>query len=283
MTTPPQGDDAPGEIDPTGVRALLSSLPDPGPMPGDLVARISSSLREEQRRREFGGTAPHTDVVSLAAERHVRRPGRTLAWIGSAAAVAVATTVAVSQLWGGGTLESADTAAQYPAEASAGAGEAPRPAADEAGEGGADSGTDGEGGAAEEETDVAAEEDAAEAKDMPTLDAAPGPAEGGTALSLLGPVALTSDDVSEDLSTWVQESASESAAASGESVYAACLALLPDQPADATYGAGPGLLDGSEDVVAVVRMTPAPRQGWVLDARCRTGDGGVLLGPVTLP
>ena len=34
--------------DPTGVRALLASLPDPGPMPPELIQRISESLAAEQ-------------------------------------------------------------------------------------------------------------------------------------------------------------------------------------------------------------------------------------------
>lgn len=292
MTTPRHGDDAPGELDPTGVRALLSSLPDPGPMPGDLVARISTSLREEQQRREFSATAPHTDVISLAAERHVRRPGRTLAWLGSAAAVAVAATVAVSQLWGGGMGESADTAAQYPAAeggstAGASAGDATEDAADEAADDAEGEALDDAGGDAGAEGDGAAEENGAattEAGETTTPgEAAPQPAAGGTALSLLGPVTLTGDDVSQELSTWLAESSTGLDEASDDSLYASCLALLPGQPAAATYGVGPGRLDGRQDVVAVVRMTPPPRQGWVLDARCRTGDGGVLLGPVALP
>ena len=40
-----------GDHDPTGVRDLLGSLPDPGPMPGDLVARITASLEAESRAR----------------------------------------------------------------------------------------------------------------------------------------------------------------------------------------------------------------------------------------
>jgi hypothetical protein len=43
-------DDAdPIEHDPTGMRALLGSLPDPGPMPEELVARITAALEEEAR------------------------------------------------------------------------------------------------------------------------------------------------------------------------------------------------------------------------------------------
>lgn len=46
----PHDDTAPVEHDPTGMRALLSSLPDPGPMPDDLVARISAALEAEAQR-----------------------------------------------------------------------------------------------------------------------------------------------------------------------------------------------------------------------------------------
>ncbi len=47
---PPPGPPDPDD-DPTGMRALLSSLPDPGPMPDDLVARITASLAAEQTAR----------------------------------------------------------------------------------------------------------------------------------------------------------------------------------------------------------------------------------------
>ena len=43
-------DTAPVEHDPTGMRALLASLPEPGPMPDDLVARISAALAVEAQR-----------------------------------------------------------------------------------------------------------------------------------------------------------------------------------------------------------------------------------------
>jgi len=46
----PHDDTAPVEHDPTGMRALLSGLPDPEPMPDDLVARISAALAAEARR-----------------------------------------------------------------------------------------------------------------------------------------------------------------------------------------------------------------------------------------
>jgi hypothetical protein len=62
--------------DPTGVRALLGSLPDPGPMPDDLVARITASIAAEREHR--------ADVRHLAPRR--RPLWRT---VGIAAAAAV--------------------------------------------------------------------------------------------------------------------------------------------------------------------------------------------------
>ncbi len=52
-------DDAPVEHDPTGMRALLAGLPDPGPMPDDLVARITAALDVE-------ATAPALHAVPEA-------------------------------------------------------------------------------------------------------------------------------------------------------------------------------------------------------------------------
>jgi hypothetical protein len=43
----PHDDADPIEQDPTGMRALLGSLPDPGPMPEGLVARIAAALEDE--------------------------------------------------------------------------------------------------------------------------------------------------------------------------------------------------------------------------------------------
>jgi len=82
--TPRRPDDA--EHDPTGIRALLSSLPDPGPMPDDLVARISASIAEEQSAREGGTVVP------------LRR--RSWGWqhLGAAAAAAVVLAVGVPAL-----------------------------------------------------------------------------------------------------------------------------------------------------------------------------------------
>lgn len=104
--------------DPTGVRALLSSLPDPGPMPDDLVARISASIATEHAGRaatpvDGAGTAGRDVVTPLpirfseddepgsadseatgATVVPLRRGRRWTAWValaGAAASVGVVT------------------------------------------------------------------------------------------------------------------------------------------------------------------------------------------------
>lgn len=85
--------DAPGSHDDDttdqhdDVRRILSSLKDPGPMPPDLVRRISASLAEEQSRRE--GAAQHGTVHSLEDARGKRSLARRLPAIAVAASVAV--------------------------------------------------------------------------------------------------------------------------------------------------------------------------------------------------
>ena len=86
----PSGDQ---DDDPTGVRALLSALPEPEPMPEDLVRRISASLAAEQSAR------PPADVSVtplLPARRRARR--------GLLPAAAVAAGIAAVALAGTGVL-----------------------------------------------------------------------------------------------------------------------------------------------------------------------------------
>lgn len=126
----PQSDDHVDDVDPTGIRDLLAALPDPGPMPEDLVRRIEARLEVERAHQDAraGGSAGGSsalgdsspvaradNVFDLAAERSHRRPARTVAVLGAAAAGLLVTTVAVSQLMGvSGDVGSADTAASYP-------------------------------------------------------------------------------------------------------------------------------------------------------------------------
>lgn len=109
------------EDDPTGIRDLLAGLPDPGPMPEDLIHRIEARLEVEHAAREHGAAHPlgrHADrVVDLATERGRRRPGRTLAWLGAAAAGLVVTATVVPQLVGGADNGGdSGTAAYYPTQ-----------------------------------------------------------------------------------------------------------------------------------------------------------------------
>lgn len=106
MTTPELGN-VPIEDDPTGMRALLSSLPDPGGMPDDLAARILASIEREQRHLEAGGIwdpepapsvpaihAAPADAAASASGEHarvvpIRRRPRWAPLIGVAAGLAV--------------------------------------------------------------------------------------------------------------------------------------------------------------------------------------------------
>lgn len=111
------GGPVPPDEDPTGVRALLSSLPEPGPMPQDLVARISASLAAEQ--------ATHTPAHPRTVAPLVRRRGRrvALAAVGAAAAVAAVAalgTAGFDLLQRGGSTTSAGAAAQLATGAGSG-------------------------------------------------------------------------------------------------------------------------------------------------------------------
>lgn len=83
--------------DPTGVRALLSSLPAPDPMPAQLVERINASLAEEQIQRAASGS-PGSTVSPLLALRR-RRPARLLVALAGAAAALVLVAVVGSNIF----------------------------------------------------------------------------------------------------------------------------------------------------------------------------------------
>lgn len=120
-------------------------------MPDHLVRRIEARLEVEQAHRSSGDhpLGRQADrVADLAAERTRRRPGRTLALLGAAAAGLVVTTVTLTQVLGDAGADSSGTAAQYPS----------RDGADEAGPEQA-----GAGGAEGAQDDAAEEEAAADA------------------------------------------------------------------------------------------------------------------------
>jgi hypothetical protein len=85
VSVPPVPSRGPDDLDPTGIRALLSAMPDPGPMPADLVQRIQASIAAEQAARA-DGVRPDTVVVPLQAGR--RQRWQRFALVAAAAAVA---------------------------------------------------------------------------------------------------------------------------------------------------------------------------------------------------
>lgn len=84
----PQHDPRSVDDDPTGMRALLRGLPDPGPMPADLVARIQASLAEQPHPQHSHAEQPHAAgggrVVELEGYRS-RRTARKGPWLAAAA------------------------------------------------------------------------------------------------------------------------------------------------------------------------------------------------------
>lgn len=103
MTTGPELGDVPIEDDPTGMRALLSSLPEPDPMPPELHDRILAALAQEAGIRsgaDGSDAADRPDPVPPVPARGDRavthlheitpRRRRSLApWLAAAAVLAV--------------------------------------------------------------------------------------------------------------------------------------------------------------------------------------------------
>ena len=77
------------EHDPTGVRDLLSSLPQPAPMPDYLVRRINASLADEQTRRAAAPSTTSAARVSPLLAPTRRRVGRLVSAVAGAAAAVV--------------------------------------------------------------------------------------------------------------------------------------------------------------------------------------------------
>lgn len=97
MTTPP--DDF--ENDPTGMRDLLRSLPDPGPMPNDVADRITAALAEEQQGRsgdDHSNVTPLTRTGRSAGGSGGRRAMQAVGGLVAAAAVAAVAVVGVNSL-----------------------------------------------------------------------------------------------------------------------------------------------------------------------------------------
>jgi hypothetical protein len=81
----PTGSEPSRDDDPTGVRALLSSLPEPDPMPEHLVDRINASLAAEQAQRAAKMSGASVTPMLASARRRPR--GLLFAIAGAAAAL----------------------------------------------------------------------------------------------------------------------------------------------------------------------------------------------------
>lgn len=280
------------DLDPTGVRALLANLPDPGPMPDELVQRISQSLELEQERRVSAanssgpgdpahGTESDADtsstiggnVVSLTSERRRRRPGRTVLWLGGAAAVAMVATVSVNQLIGEDTPADTGVAAHVPsasdsAEEGAEAGAADQESAEE------DAGAPG---AVQEDAEPPASDDVTE---PPPLDKdGAGDVTSSTRIyAAAGTVELTATDWTDEVSTWLSTDLSRGESSWGAVQASECLA---DGGLDTGHANRVVLSDAlwaQEPATLVVAEATTGDTAWVLTHNCDT----VLSGPTPL-
>lgn len=75
----PQDEHTPIEHDPTGMRALLSSLPDPGPMPPDVEQRLWAALSHEREARARGELNPVPLAAAPVHDMQAHREQRTQA------------------------------------------------------------------------------------------------------------------------------------------------------------------------------------------------------------
>ena len=291
------------DLDPTGVRALLANLPDPGPMPDELMNRISQSLELEQQRRasaaassaasnssaassSTGASETSHDsptegelssvggqVVSLTAERQRRRPGRTVLWLGGAAAVAMVATVSVNQLVGNDTAGDSGVAANVPVSSDS--------ADDGAEAGGAeeDAGSN-ESSAADSQQDEAAQ--APQAEPTPDQDEehlGAGEPLGSTRIyAMAGTVELTSGGWPDEVSQWLGSGPGRGESDFGATQADACLETggLDTSQANtvvlsrAEWDAAPATL--------VVTEAADGDTAWVLSPDCQE----VLTGPTSL-
>lgn len=291
------------DLDPTGVRALLANLPDPGPMPDELVQRISQSLELEQERRVsaagsagFGDpdhrTAPEADstsaiggnVVSLTTERRRRRPGRTVLWLGGAAAVAMIATVSVNQLIGDDTPSDTGVAAHVPSGTDSGESNAQDESAEEQAESGHEDAA-GPGSTPDDDPGDGADNDADElppnsvAEPPPLSNDGAGDVSSSTRIyAVAGTVELTSPDWDDDVSTWLSSTLSREESTWGAAQVSDCLADGELDTGQANRVVLSEAVWAQEPATLVVAEASAGDTAWVLTPDCHT----VLSGPTPL-
>lgn len=315
-------DDHDHEVDPTGVRALLSGLPDPGPMPDDVVARISESLQGEQQQRahavQGAGTQPHNapgppgphhapmasgtagppgqsdgNVVDLDARRRRRWTGGLLA---AAAAVAVGTAVVASQLSGSNVPDVVTADASRDT--------LDRGEGNSADDSAADAPADEPAPAPESDGEVAQDSDDpfADPTDDSTMGAQPDADDGDAAagdagfdpltFGLNGVVELTSDNVQSEVAAWYGESEDDLyehldpslGPAVEADVTSACAASLAGTEAESrgAFVVSHATYNGEDAILFVTFDAAPPALAWVLPASCADGPVEPLVGALDL-
>lgn len=261
------------EGDPTGMRDVLRSLPDPGPMPDSVTTRIQHSLEAEGEHsaRSWAGTE---DVTDLVAERHRRRPAQWVMAAAAVVAVGVIGTVVVDQVLGAGS-GSGDAAAQY----------APSP--DQAG-----SGSESEGEAEAGDDAASGSESRVQAGDQSALqESAEGESAGPSSVLgdlddqafATGALLLLQDDDGVLTGLPAEFSYSPAADALPARQVDSCVEALGEDPTDGRWTATPATINGS-DVIVLGDMSGPQSRAWAVGEECP--DGGratILTGPVELP
>lgn len=276
MTTP---DDATPDVpDPTGMRALLRALPDPGPMPEDVVQRIHTSLRElpplgdDPLRAPLGHDAESDAAAAFpGVSRGTAMPVRRswLARHGAQAAVAAVVlvaggAVATESLGLFGSGNDSMTASSDSAGSQAGTSSGPEAAQKAAGDSGTDTGGD---------------------TGMKVADGA-----------VLGPIvvrhsgrAYTATQLATQLD--ISPSAPPAIPLTAESPgigpigteigVRSCLGAL-GLPRDSAADVDLASLDGTPAAVLVVTLE-GERTAYAVGRDCTTGHPSLLAGPLTLP
>jgi hypothetical protein len=244
--------------DPTGMRALLRSLPDPGPMPEDLVHRIQSTLAELPAP---DGSLEH-DV-----SRGTSSPGRWSWWGRHAGRAAVAAVV----LLGGGAVASSSLGLLGGDGSSTSAGSS----AEGGSQPGSQSGQRGDAGAL---GDSSAEQGA------------------GSREVALGRVVVrhsgrdyTSSDLPSQLADVTSGATMAPPAAESPGIgpigtelgVRSCLVAL-GLPRASAADVDLASLDGTPAAVLVVRLG-GERTAYAVGRDCTTGNPALITGPVTLP
>ena len=281
MVSTPTTPDRPEDLDdPTGVRALLAGLPDPGPMPTHLVDRINASIAAEQEAR--GGTR----VVTLAERR---RPWRRIGLAAAAAAVAaVAVPALVMGTGSGGVLASLGGSRQSSADARALSAQADSGSVQSRAEGSAGSVQPGAGATPGATDSGGAGTDSGYAAGGKRVAATPW---GGVLSIYRSNTAYTSTGFTRQVRAFVDHPGStlQPLAAESPTVGPAgtpiglqpCLDALHLQPA-ARVMADLATFDGTPAVV-VVASSGTVRTAFAMRRTCTAGHTSPLVGPVTVP